>query len=309
MKEYKKLLVVIDPTTDEQIALTRAMLLAKRSNATITAFLSIFDLSYELTSFMSSTEREAMRQGVIAQRTAWLKDIINKHHDDNVDIDFNVVWHNRPFESIIKKAIDDDYQLIIKATHEHDKLKAVIFTPTDWHLLRKAPMPVMLVKEHQWDEDEKIICAVDVSSDDEEQIALNHKIIKYAKDLSKKFGAHIHLVNGYPGTPVNLTIELPEFDANEFSKSVSNKHKQRIQELASAFAIPVTNCHVEEGLPEDIIPDLAKQLNAEIVVMGTIGRAGFSAALIGNTAEHVIDRLNCDLLAIKPADFISPLQE
>lgn len=309
MKEYKKLLVVIDPTTDEQIALTRAMLLAKRSNATITAFLSIFDLSYELTSFMSSTEREAMRQGVIAQRTAWLKDIINKHHDDNVDIDFNVVWHNRPFESIIKKAIDDDYQLIIKATHEHDKLKAVIFTPTDWHLLRKAPMPVMLVKEHQWDEDEKIICAVDVSSDDEEQIALNHKIIKYAKDLSKKFGAHIHLVNGYPGTPVNLTIELPEFDANEFSKSVSNKHKQRIQELATAFAIPVTNCHVEEGLPEDIIPDLAKQLNAEIVVMGTIGRAGFSAALIGNTAEHVIDRLNCDLLAIKPADFISPLQE
>jgi len=43
------------------------------------------------------------------------------------------------------------------------------------------------------------------------------------------------------------------------------------------------------------------------VILGTIGRTGISAALIGNTAEHVIDRLNCDVLAIKPAGYVSPL--
>jgi universal stress protein E len=65
MKDYKKILVVINPTTDHQPALARAVELASKSQAEITAFLSIFDFSYEMTSILSSQEREAMRQGVI----------------------------------------------------------------------------------------------------------------------------------------------------------------------------------------------------------------------------------------------------
>jgi universal stress protein E len=45
-----------------------------------------------------------------------------------------------------------------------------------------------------------------------------------------------------------------------------------------------------------------------LVVLGTVGRQGISAALIGNTAEHVIDKLNCDVLAIKPDGFVSPVK-
>ncbi|MGL4219944.1 MAG: universal stress protein, partial [Shewanella sp.] len=67
--------------------------------------------------------------------------------------------------------------------------------------------------------------------------------------------------------------------------------------------------HVKEGLPEDVIPELAEQLDAELVILGTVGRTGFSAALIGNTAEHVIDSINCDLLAIKPDGYKSPLED
>ncbi|GGI75396.1 hypothetical protein GCM10007978_11330 [Shewanella hanedai] len=50
MKEYKKLLVVVDPTSDSQPALARAVELATRNQASITVFLSIFDFSYEMTS-------------------------------------------------------------------------------------------------------------------------------------------------------------------------------------------------------------------------------------------------------------------
>ena len=56
-------------------------------------------------------------------------------------------------------------------------------------------------------------------------------------------------------------------------------------------------------MPEDIIDDVAEKLDAELVILGTIGRTGLSAALIGNTAEHVIDQLNCDVLALKPDGF------
>jgi universal stress protein E len=64
---------------------------------------------------------------------------------------------------------------------------------------------------------------------------------------------------------------------------------------------------VAKGLPEEVIPDLAAHLGAGVVVLGTIGRTGLSAAFLGNTAEQVIDHLRCDLLALKPDDFKSPI--
>ena len=100
MKEYKKILVVINPTTDHQAALNRAIDLASKSQAEITAFLSIFDFSYEMTSILSSNEREAMRQGVIDQRVAWLNDLIADIKQTQVTINTEVVWHNRPFEAV-----------------------------------------------------------------------------------------------------------------------------------------------------------------------------------------------------------------
>ncbi|WP_144207859.1 universal stress protein UspE [Shewanella donghaensis] len=309
MKDYKNILVVINPMTDHQPALARAVELAAKSNASITAFLTIFDFSYEMTSILSSHEREAMRQGVIDQRETWLKEAIKSYNKAGLTITSKVVWHNRPFESVIKYAIDENVDLLVKSTHEHDKLKSIIFTPTDWHLLRKAPIPVLMVKEHDWQVAGKIVCAINVASEDDDHQTLNTKIIENALSLAAKFSAQIHLVNGYPGTPVNLAIELPEFDAASYNDTVRMQHEQRIQYIANSFNIPLENCHVEEGLPEDVIPDLAEKLDAELVVLGTVGRTGFSAALIGNTAEHVIDSINCDLLAIKPDGYKSPLEE
>ncbi|GGI90505.1 universal stress protein UspE [Shewanella gelidii] len=309
MKEYQKLLVVVDPTSEKQNALARAVELAQKNQAQLTVFLSIFDFSYEMTSILSSQEREAMRQGVIEQRKAWLDDLIGQYSELDIQMNSEVIWHNRPFESIIHHAIDGNYDLIVKGTHEHDKLKAVIFTPTDWHLLRKAPVPVLMVKEHDWPVNGKILCAVNVSCEDEAHQSLNGLIIKHAKELADKFSADVHLVNGFPGTPVNLAIELPDFDAHSYNETIRMQHEQRVSSLANEFGIKSDNTHVSEGLPEDVIPEVAAEIDAELVILGTVGRTGISAALIGNTAEHVIDSINCDLLAIKPEGYISPLAE
>ncbi len=308
MNSYHKILVVVDPTKDNQPALARAIELASKQQASITVFLSIFDFSYEMTSILSGTEREAMRQGVIAQRKAWLDDVLSEYNQQGVTIESEVVWHNRPFESIILHAIEGSFDLIVKSTHQHDKLKSVIFTPTDWHLMRKAPIPVLLVKDHDWPTSGKILCAVNVATEDEEHQSLNNKIIKHALDLAAKFNAQVHLVNGYPSTPVNLAIELPDFDAHSYSETIKIQHEQRVHSLADNFGIANDFCHVKEGLPEDVIPELAQQLDAELVILGTVGRTGFSAALIGNTAEHVIDSIDCDLLTIKPDGYHSPLE-
>ena len=301
MIEYQKILAVIDPSQEQQTSLNRSLEIARKTGASVTAFLTIYDFSYEMTTMLSLDEREAMRQAVVDDRTDWLVNLINQNvNEPNVSVDARVVWNNRPFESIIYDVIDANYDLIVKSTQSHDDLKSVIFTPTDWHLMRKSPVPVLLVKEHDWPEDGNIIASVNVGTEDDAHAQLNDKVTRTAQEFAQLLSGNVHLVNSYPGTPVNIAIEIPEFDPQGYNTSVKNYHQESMHKHAQRFSIDATNCHVREGLPEEAIPAVARNIDAELVIIGTVGRVGISAALIGNTAEHVIDSLDCDVLAIKP---------
>jgi len=307
MEKYQKILAIVDPTTEDQKALKRALELARKTAAKITAFLTIYDFSYEMTTMLSSDERDAMRQSVINDRKQWLESLLAELDLNGLNVDCQVVWHNRPFEQIIGQVLENGYDIVIKGTHQHDKFKSVIFTPTDWHILRKCPCPVLLVKEHSWPDNGNVLAALNIGSDEEEHKSLNDKITAEAKQLTKVMKANLHLVNSFPGTPVNIAIEIPEFNASDYNRTMLKHHQNAMLEHAKAFNIAPENTHIEEGLPEDVIESVANKLDAELVILGTIGRTGLSAALIGNTAEHVIDRLNCDVLALKPDGYISPL--
>ncbi|WP_299074281.1 universal stress protein UspE [uncultured Paraglaciecola sp.] len=306
---YQKILAVIEPEQSTQKSLARAIEMANINGASITAFLTIYDFSYEMTTMLSMDERENMRQAVIDERTEWLVNLVSdKFRTQGISIDVKIVWHNRPYESIIYEVIDKGYDLIVKGTQQHDTLKSVIFTPTDWHIMRKAPVPVLLVKEHDWPKHGQIVAAVNLGGDLEEHISLNEEITKQALHFAKLLSSNVHLVNSYPGTPANIVIEIPEFDPTAYDESAKKHHEQSMQQHSARHHIGTQYCHVDVGLPEDVIPKYAQQLDAELVVLGTVGRQGISAALIGNTAEHVIDKLNCDVLTIKPEGFVSPVK-
>ncbi|WP_375754031.1 universal stress protein UspE [Vibrio sp. HN007] len=309
MSIYNKILVVADVNNEAQSALARAMQLARKSTSKshITFFLSIYDFSYEMTSMLSSDERDAMRRGVIQQRETWMREVAAPYIDDTVDFDVKVVWHNRPYEAIVSQVFSGKHEILIKGTRKHDVLESVIFTPTDWHLLRKSPCPVLLVKNHEWPENGNIVASVHVGSENPTHIDLNDCMVEQLKNLCRRLDATPYLVNTYPVTPANITIELPEFDPATYTDAVRGHHLKSMKALRQKHGIEEENTRVEQGLPEDIIPAVASELDAGLVILGTTGRTGLSAVFIGNTAEHVIDKINCDVLALKPAGYISPL--
>ena len=227
--------------------------------------------------------------------------------NDSIDFDVIVVWHNRPYEAIIAQVYAGEHDIVIKGTRKHDVLESVIFTPTDWHLLRKCPAPVLLVKNSEWPENASILASVHVGSENETHQTLNDLMVDQLNSLSERLGAKPYLVNAYPVTPANITIELPEFDPTTYTDAVRGHHLTAMKALRQKHGYDEEQTIVEQGLPEDIIPESAEKLNAAMVIIGTSGRTGLSAVFIGNTAEHVIDKINCDVMALKPEGYISPL--
>ncbi|MBT0720821.1 universal stress protein UspE [Rosenbergiella collisarenosi] len=301
MTQYQNILVVIDPDQDDQPALRRAVYLNQRLGGKITAFLAIYDLSYELTTALASEEREGMRQEMIQQRTEWLRYQARTYLEAGVQITLKVIWHNRQQDAIFQEIDIGAYDLVLKMAHQYDRLESVIFTPTDWQLLRKSPCPVWMVKDQPWPDNATAVVAVNLVSDDEQHDALNRKLVRETQALAEHVNhTEVRLVGAYPITPVNLAIELPDFDAQSYSDAVRGQHLLAMKELRQPFSIDSGNTYVEQGEPEEVIPELAAKLNAGVVVLGTFGRTGFSAAFLGNTAEQVIDHLRCDLLVMRP---------
>lgn len=309
MAGYQNILVAIDPNQDDQPALQRAVYLVKRNGGQIKAFFSIYDLSYEMTTLLSVHERQAMQTSVIKQREIWIKAKCQPYLDQNISIEIKVIWHNRPFQAIIQEIIKEKHDLLLKMAHQHDRLDSLIFTPTDWHLLRKCPCPVWMVRDQPWPENAKALVAVNLSNDEPYHDVLNKKLVNESLSLIEQIGnMEIHLISAYPIALANIAIELPNFDPNIYNDAIRGQHLIAMKELRQQFSISESMTHVEKGLPEKVIPELAEQLNAGIVVLGTLGRTGISAAFIGNTAELVIDHLKCDLLAIKPDGYLSPVE-
>ncbi|WP_127958164.1 universal stress protein UspE [Serratia microhaemolytica] len=310
MAKYQNLLVAIDPNQDDQPALRRAVYLVVQNGGHIKAFLPIYDFSYEMTTLLAPEERDAMRQGVIAQRTAWIREQCRFYIENGIPIEIKVVWHNRPYEAIIQEVITANHDLLLKMTHQHARLESVIFTPTDWHLLRKCPCPVWMVKDQPWPEAGKALVAVNLAGEEPYHQALNLRLVQEALELANNINqTEVHLVSAYPATPINITIELPDFDPSAYGDAIRGLYLVAMKKLRQTFHISEQLTHVEKGLPEKVIPELAERLGAGVVVLGTVGRTGISAAFIGNTAEHIIDQLTCDLLVLKPDDFNCPISK
>lgn len=65
---------------------------------------------------------------------------------------------------------------------------------------------------------------------------------------------------------------------------------------------------IENGIAAPAILETIKKLHINLLIVGTVGRAGLSGLLLGNTAEHLADSAPCSVLAIKPPGFRSPLR-
>ena len=303
--KFNNILVVLNPENDKQYALARAVRLVKEQKSEvpvkITVFLAAYDLSYEISALLSAEEREEMHRGVIAQRQKEIQPYLEKYADPIIEFRPIVVWSSNEAEAISAEVEKNNYDLVVKYTKEEESLTSLIFTPMDWQLLRKCPTPMLVVRDGDWKHQRRILVAVNVSGDEDYHETLNKSLVSLSIDLADNLErGNIHLVSAYPPTPINMAIDLPEFHTSEYTNGIRGQYLINMKALRQSFGIDEDHTHVREGFPEDVIPDVAKELEAELVVLGTLGRTGLSAALLGNTAEHVISKLSCNLLAIKP---------
>ena len=90
-------------------------------------------------------------------------------------------------------------------------------------------------------------------------------------------------------------------DFSGIQEEIQKQAQQHLTALAQSLAIPKESQHLVLGRPETEIHHTAKDIGADLVVVGSHGRHGL-ALLFGSTANGVLHGAGCDVLAVRVED-------
>jgi universal stress protein E len=193
---------------------------------------------------------------------------------------------------------------IVKGTQYHTTAERSIFVDTDWQLIRSCPYPLWLVKPHEIREKPVIVAAVDPTHSHDKPGALDQVIIDSANTIAGASGGEVHLLHTYHrligvGREATRTFKPIELPVEELSRKVQEEHRKLLDALARENDIDDEHVHQLPGDTREILPMFARTHGADLVVMGALARWGLKRAIIGSTAERVLDHLPCDILIVR----------
>lgn len=124
--------------------------------------------------------------------------------------------------------------------------------------------------------------------------------LDYACELARTLDATVHLLNVI-GIPI---LGVPELGVALTSTMIDSLIADNQAALDAAVAKRAGQARFGEvmlrtGDARDLINHAAKEIGADLIVMGTHGRRGVTRALLGSIAETVVRSAPCPVLTVR----------
>jgi nucleotide-binding universal stress UspA family protein len=138
-----------------------------------------------------------------------------------------------------------------------------------------------------------ILVPTDLSDNAEEAL-------DYACELAQKLDATVHVLHVI-GVPSLGVPELGVAVTSSVVDSLIQDAQAAVDKLCDARRgrVRLGETMLRTGDARDTILQAAKEVEAELIVMGTHGRRGVSRALLGSITEAVIRTAPCPVLAVR----------
>lgn len=201
-----------------------------------------------------------------------------------------LVWGYPRYEQVVEKAIAYGVDLVVYHTRPHAKLSRAVLSHDSWQLVRHCPKPLLLVKDRVWNARPVVLAAVDPTHHHHKPMKLDHKILDLGLSTAGHLEGDLHVLHAYGD--VGRPFALPE--------KLLQSHQDAFDALLADFTVDPARCHLVEDSPVFALQSWTAKLNADIIAMGALSRSRLSDALIGSTAEAVLDYLDADVLIVKP---------
>lgn len=291
----------LSPPTQE--AVTRAIWMASRLSAELT-FFAVLDVSAQTQELLHEDFQQVSSNVEQAAQTT-LAELVARAKQENVAAHSQLAFGS-PWVETVKQVLRKNHDLCIVGTRDLGVARRFLFGSTGSKLLRNCPCPVWVTKPDPNISDLNVLIPSDFS--DVSSLAL-----ELAVNGGQMVETKIHLLHAIE-EQVDNRMWLTGLSAEKISVFRQEKRDEALQSLNDQLAQtdhrtlthPV-QLHITEGPGDVVILDAIEEFEIDLLVMGTIARAGIPGMLIGNTAERLLPHVSCSVLALKPEAWECPI--
>ena len=274
MSVIKTVFTVIDPTSQKQRALDRAIRIAKMNNAKLHAYLCIY-------SNIETDNLEMLQQVETDRYEMWMDKVIEPASAAGLEVTKQIDWNENWFAAIAPAAKAVDSDLIVKPSRAHSASERLFMRSSDLALFRSAQCPVLLVKSEEANQSHKVLIAIDATRTDDKYANIRDNIIEYGKDIVAAYeDGELHAVHSYS-------------DQDEYV---------HVRDLVKLTGLDREQVHVVGNMPEQAIAAIAEEINAQVIIIGLSTKSNLVNRVFGSTGEWLLNNLNYDLLVVFPED-------
>ena len=294
---YEHLAVFLPTDRVDEPALVRAIDLARRGAA---KRLAVIDVLPEHPGWLRSIlgTEAASEAAARDERSAEIREILARAGADDLDPSIEVRT-GEPAEELAQAVVDGGHDVLLKTARNRGPENAALGTVA-MRLMRACPCPVWVISRET--EGGSVLAAIDATAEEASAERLNRRILRTAAWLADLDGRRLEVLHVFD--PSKMLITASHADPEHLRRIEDAARAETKSRLRSAIRdagldIRKDRLEIVSARPRDGIVEASKR-GVATLVMGTHGRSGLAGFFIGNTAEAVLRRVNCSVLAVKP---------
>lgn len=294
MLALNKILVIIEPEQDAQLALDKAIRLARVSGASLELLICDHSSYLEDGFYFDPPQAAILRKEHVDRHRQLLEDMATIIRQQGFTVEVDALWGNPAYRKIVQKVLESKPDLVVQGSRHHEKISRLLLSHQDWQLLRYCPCPLLLVKDLKWPEHPTFVVAVDPTHANDKPAEFDQQLTAAGCAMAELTGGGVHLFHSCYQPPVSGIYPV---------KADVNVYKEKTASLLTAFGIAESHLHIEEDEVQKSLPATLKKLGASVLIMGAVSRSAVDRFFVGNTAEKLLDRVDQDVLILKPEGF------
>lgn len=286
----ENILAVITNWKDADVVLRRAQFLAAAMQTGIGVYRPVHGPLGGLEKYVEPDNFDQLRDNILSAERARL-DAFETGRVESVEVE----WCERIHRGIVDQAERSGAGLIVMLPGHPSPLATLTRTADDWHLLREAPCPVLMMASHQHPI-ERVIAAVDCRDDREPQRLLSARVLDQARAFAKAQGVPLVAMTVVLDVPWVYAGTVAVVDDPGLLARKEELARERLQALLDHLGITVDTIAVATGSVEDEIRREAGE--AGLLVIGSAANRGVKGFLLGNTAERILHHIHTEMLVV-----------
>jgi universal stress protein E len=307
MRDPGRVIVGIDSHSASPAALQLGVQLARGLGSALECFVPVYNPHVSHAHFETREALQCARDRLVRHHLDHINGLVASL-GSQVPIECQAAWDHPFEEALIRRVLEQGAGLLIAELGTEGEAAPRRLSSSQWQLVRHCPVPVLLSRGTPWRESPIVVAAVDPTGRHGRPGSLDTRILQLAELLARSVAGTVHAFHAWERSLRARIGErdellLPDLPEGEMER----RHREAVYAVLGAAAAAPARVAFAEGLPEITLPAYCQQHSVDLVVMGVIARNPFGRIFIGSTAERVLDRLPCDLLAVKPEGFRTPI--